>query len=274
MCDCYRCHMFTRAFAALVVAAGGALLAAESDDLTIQRLTWAGVKFVANDTTVLVDAVGTDLWDGDAPGGLVPVEVTTRRKYALVTHTHNDHLDVDTLRRVLGDRGYVIAHEGDAAHLASRGLRVIPAEPYQPVNRGGFSFIAVPAVDGFGAEQVSWIVSDGTRRYLHAGDTLWHGNWSDFGAAYGPFDGVFLPINGARLQSDPPVHTPGTMTPSQAVDAALQLRAKILVPIHFGLNDPPFYTEVEQPLETLTDIAAQRGVSVVSLAPGEFLPTD
>lgn len=274
MSGCYRFHMRIRAFAALVLAAGSALVAAESDDLTIQRLTWAGVKFVADDTTVLVDAVGTDLWDGNAPGGLVPVEANTRRKYALVTHTHNDHLDVDTLRRVLGDRGYVIAREGDAAHLASRGLRVIPARSYQPVNRGGFSFIAVPAVDGFGAEQVSWIVSDGTHRYLHAGDTLWHGNWSDFGAAYGPFDAVFLPINGARLQSDPPIHTPGTMTPSQAVDAALQLRAKILVPIHFGLNDPPFYTEVEKPLATLKEIAAHRGITVVSLTPGEFLPTD
>ncbi len=267
--------MFIRVLITLVLIAGvSALSADEQEALTIQRLTWAGVKFVARDTTVLVDAVGTDLWDGNAPGGLVPVEVNTRRKYALITHTHNDHLDIATLRRVLGDNGYVIAAAGDAEHLASRGLRVIPASPYKPVNRGGFSFIAVPAVDGFGAEQVSWIVSDGTRRYFHAGDTLWHGNWTDFGATYGPFDAVFLPINGARLQSDPPVHTPGTMTPGQAVDAALQLRARTLVPIHFGLNDPPFYTEVDKPLQTLSDIAARRDVRLVRLLPGEFLPLD
>ena len=67
-----------------------------TSSLSVERLTWAGIKLVADDTTVLVDAVGTDLWDGDAPEGFVPVEMTTRRKYALVTHAHNDHLDVDT----------------------------------------------------------------------------------------------------------------------------------------------------------------------------------
>ena len=49
-------------------------------DLTIERLTWAGIKMVSDETTVFVDAVGTDLWDGNAPEGLVPVIADTRRR--------------------------------------------------------------------------------------------------------------------------------------------------------------------------------------------------
>ena len=82
--------------------------AESADEITIQRLTWAGVKIVSGDTTLLIDAVGKDLWDGNAPGGLVPVDVETRRVYTLVTHAHNDHFDVDTLKTVLGEKGYVI----------------------------------------------------------------------------------------------------------------------------------------------------------------------
>ena len=95
------------------------------DGLVIERLTWAGIRMTAADTTVFIDAIGTDIWDGKAPGGLVPVEATTPRRYALVTHAHNDHLDVTTLKAVLGERGYVIVHESIATHIASRGLQVI-----------------------------------------------------------------------------------------------------------------------------------------------------
>lgn len=254
--------------AALLISS--ALYAQDGDEgLAIERLTWAGLKLTAGDTTVLIDAIGTDIWNGNAPEGFVPVEVTTSRSYALVTHAHNDHLDVDTLQRVLGERGYVIAHESNATHLASRGLRVIETAMYHPVERGGFLFIPVPASDGFGEEQVSWIVQHGEHRILHGGDSLWHGKWDQIGHQFGPFDTVFLPINGASVQGDPVIETPRTMTPAQAIDAALLLRAKQLVPIHFGLNSPPAYQEVEQPLATLRATARERDVKLRHLRPGQ-----
>jgi len=242
-----------------------------SDDLTIERLTWAGIKMVAGDTTVFIDAIGTDIWDGKAPDGLVPVEATTRRRYALITHAHNDHFDVETLKRVLGDTGYVVVHESEATYVASRGLQVIPAATYQPIRRGGFIFTAVPAADGFGAEQVSWIVSRGERKYIHAGDTLWHGKWDEIGAQYGPFDAAFLPINGARIDREPMPQTSGVMTPAQAIDAALLLRAASVVPIHYGGHSPPSYIEVPQPLENFRKLADRRTISVQYLLPGDFL---
>ena len=250
------------AFAAIVAGPSGAA------ELTVERLTWAGVKLVSGNTTVFIDAVGSDLWGGKAPEGLVPVNSDTPRTYALLTHTHNDHFDVPTLTRVLGERGYVICHESEAAYIASRGLRVIPASLYKPVFRGGFTFTAVPAEDGFGDEQVSWVVSTGDYRFLHAGDTLWHGQWGNIGRHYGPFDLVFMPINGARVARDPMPETPAVQTPLQAVDAAQLLRASELVPIHFGLHDPPNYVEVANPLERLRDIANRRGQPVRHLVPG------
>jgi len=99
---------------AVLIAAFLAFPAA-ADDLTIERLTWSGIKLVSGNTTVLVDAVGTDLWDGDAPEGLVPVTSDTTRTYALITHTHNDHFDVETLKDILGSRGYVVSHSSQAA---------------------------------------------------------------------------------------------------------------------------------------------------------------
>jgi L-ascorbate metabolism protein UlaG (beta-lactamase superfamily) len=243
-------------------------------ELQIERLTWAGVKLVSENTTVFIDAVGKDLWDGNAPEGLVPVTADTDRRYALVSHVHNDHFDVDTLREVLGERGYVICHESVATYIASRGLKVIPAKTYSPVSRGGFLFTAVPAEDGLGAEQVSWVISVDDKRFLHAGDTLWHGQWPLIGSQFGPFDAVFLPINGARVLRDPMPETPAVMSPPQAVDAAILLRAKVLIPIHYGLNDPPYYQEVDGPIDALAETAERRDVRIRNLLPGETLTLD
>lgn len=241
---------------ALLVAAMwipvGSATTETAEALVIERLTWAGVKLVAGDTTVFIDPVGRDIWDGKAPQGLVPVVATTARRYALVTHAHNDHFDVGTLQEVLGDRGYVVCHED----LASR---------------SGFVFTALPAVDGLGDDQVSWLVRHGDIRVFHGGDTLWHGWWGMFGAQFGPIDVVFLPINGARVQQDPMPVTGIVMTPVQAIDAALLLRALRVVPIHYGLNDPPYYVETADPLGALLDEAGRRGVEVQPLRPGQRL---
>lgn len=261
----------SKVFALAIVVFTLSTTPARSDGLVAERLTWAGVKLSTANTTVFIDAVGTDLWDGNAPEGLVPVETETSRTYALVSHVHNDHFDVETLRRVLGERGYVICHDSVATYIASRGLRVIPARTYEPILRGGFVFTAVPAEDGLGAKQVSWIVSANGKRILHGGDTLWHGQWSTIGAQYGPFDAVFLPINGARVASDPMPETPAVLTPTQAVDAAILLRAERLVPIHYGLNDPPHYVEIEAPVEKAFAEAKRRGLEMQHLLPGRQL---
>ncbi len=241
-------------------------------EVELTRLTWAGIKLVHEDSTVFIDAVGRDLWGGNPPGGdLIPLEASTGRRYALVTHVHNDHFDVDSLRVVLGERGYVICHEDDATYVASRGLRVIPAKYWTPIRRGGFLFTAVPAVDGMGDTQVSWVITVDELRLFHGGDTLWHGGLDLVGAQFGPFDLAFLPVNGARVLRDPMPETPASLTPVQAIDAALMLRAETLIPIHYGLDNPPYYREVADAIPSLLDGARRRGVSVNVLDPGDSL---
>lgn len=246
-----------------------ALAAPTNAEVVVEKLTWAGVKMVHGNTTVLIDAVSTDLWDGNAPGGLVPATSETDRTYALITHAHNDHFDFSGLQNVLGERGYAIVHEDEATYVASRGLRVVPAKLWEPVARGGFLFTAIPAVDGMGDSQVSWVISVDAKRYLHGGDTLWHGQWDRIGQQYGPFEMAFLPINGARILRDPMPESVISMTPTQAIDANLLLRSRSLLPIHYGLNDPPYYVEVENNLEVLLEQAASREVTVLPLQPGE-----
>ena len=59
---------------------------------------------------------------------------------------------------MLGDRGSVVCHADVAAQVASRGLRVIALRHFEPLILGDFVATPVPASDGVGAFQVSWVV--------------------------------------------------------------------------------------------------------------------
>lgn len=241
--------------------------------LTVERLTWAGVKIANDNTTVFIDPIGRNIWGDKIPQKLVQVTSTTRRRYALISHLHNDHFDVQTLKQVLGERGYVICHESVSNYIASQGLKVISTKTYEPVMRGGMIFTPVPAEDGLGEEQVSWVIKADNKSFFHAGDTLWHGKWQTIGLQYGPFEAAFLPINGARFPGQPESETPFVMTPQQAVDAAIALKAKKLVPIHFGLNDPENYIEIKNALNQTLANAKRRNLKIEHLLPGEQLST-
>ena len=256
--------------ASLLIAIFGAanVWAEQQDELKITRLTWAGVKIEYANASVFIDPVGKDLWAGNAPEGLVSVESNSKINYVLITHSHNDHFDIETLKRLTGEKGYVICHEDIATYIASRGLRVIPVKDFMPLQRGPFIITALPAVDGFGSEQVSWLVSVAGTKVLHAGDTLWHGKWKLFGAQYGPVDVAFLPINGVIPGNS---ETHAVMTPKQATEVAINMAAKQVVPIHFGSVGRPNYREVKNPLQQFRKHAERRGVNLIHLKPGDVL---
>ena len=141
---------------------------------------------------------------------------------------------------------------------------------FEPLTLGEFTLIAVPAVDGFNETQVSWIVSGLGKRILHGGDTLWHGGFWQLGNSYGPFDAAFLPINGAKLKSvEPFSDVEATMTPKQAVAAAIVVRAKLLIPIHYGFNDPESYLEHPNAVSELEENARARHQAYRLMKPGE-----
>jgi L-ascorbate metabolism protein UlaG (beta-lactamase superfamily) len=104
------------------------------------------------------------------------------------------------------------------------------------VTAGPFTLTALPAVDGTGDPQVSWLVEADETRVLHLGDTLFHGWWWRIAERYGAPNVVLAPINGSRLTFPhriPASPLPGVMDPEQAAVAAELLCADRLVPIHF-----------------------------------------
>ena len=249
--------------------------AEQAPTLRVQRLSWAGVKLVAGGSTLLIDA-SYDPSSANTPKPDVAITVDTRDRNALITHHHGDHFDAAALRTALGDNGILVVPESVAPFADTRQFRTQVAKLFEPVflPRGSAAFVAisVPAVDGLGHPQVSWVVSAGGKRIFHGGDTAWHGHWWDIARAYGPFDLALLPINGFRQVAGRYTDTgvPMDLTPEQAVAAAKVLQARLTVPIHYGGASDGYFEEPDAPARFLA--AAKAGdVNARLVEPGGWI---
>jgi len=244
--------------------------------MQVRKLSWAGVLIETDNTALFIDAIDVDEKKGEKPGVLT----TAHHTDAVITHHHGDHFDKALVRKLLGDDGRLVCVRAALDWVDQRGLRVQPVDMWQPVffPPAGDDLVAfpVPAVDGWGSPQVSWVIDGGGVRIFHGGDTQWHADLVNVGRAYGPFDVAFLPINGASQQVGRYVYQgiPAVLTPSQAVAAAQLLRAKVIVPIHFGGSDPPTYVEVPDPLGELQRTAKSAGISVRVMGTGDSFHVD
>ena len=167
----------------------------------------------------------------------------------LVTHAHFDHLDRKTLRAVASDQAIVVPeHVGGLVH----GLgfnHVQELRQWECFQVGDLKVTLTPARHwgarvlhdshrGFGGFHIEYA----GRSVFHCGDSAWFEGFTEIGERL-PVEIALLPIGAYEAPTKRDVH----MNPEEAIDAFLQLKARTLVPMHYGtfrlsyepLHEPP-----------------------------------
>ncbi|WP_411141862.1 MBL fold metallo-hydrolase [Streptomyces sp. x-80] len=249
--------------------------------VTVRRLAWAGVEVAAGNVRVVIDPLQNtaDLagFQGmprrPMPGIGASPGVTT---HALITHLHPDHCDRELLTDIAGSEGGTVgAHAPIVDVLAGMGVTATPQTLGERRRLGPFTALPVASHDWRGDDQVAWIVETAGLRVIHFGDTIWHGKWWQIARDHGPFDVAFLPIAGVmtRREGFTPTNQPATLTPEQAVEAAVVLQASTACAIHYDLfNNPPYYTEQHDVRGRFLRAAQARGIHAVAPGDGEPVP--
>jgi L-ascorbate metabolism protein UlaG (beta-lactamase superfamily) len=265
--------------------------------MEVRWLGWAGIEIEAEGAAVVVDpladagATFAPLGEGAARAELPRVVAPRARGNAvagLVSHLHRDHADAGALAAALsadaavhepiGFGGADVENLGLAQaefELERAKLTRRPVETWERLEIGPFALTALPAVDGLGDPQVSWLVEAHGQRVLHLGDTVFHGYWWRMARRHGPFDVVFAPINGAAVDFphlQPPSPLAAAMEPEQAALAGELLGAGTVVPMHYdGFEVDPWYRPVADPGDRFAAAATERPYEARVLEPGESL---
>lgn len=180
----------------------------------------------------------------------------------LVTHAHFDHLDKRTLREVAQDQPIVVPFEvGNLVHKL--GFRSVHELGYwQSFEFADVKITLTPAHHwgarvlhdshrGFGG----FLVEARGRSVYHCGDTAYFRGFREIGDR-SDIDVALLPIGAYDPPSGREVH----MNPEEAVRAFLDLRAKLLVPMHYGTFRLS-YEPVDEPPVRLMAEAKRHGIA-------------
>lgn len=140
----------------------------------------------------------------------------------LITHEHYDHCSVDDIKKIQGPNTVIVAPPDCAGKLSGN---IIQVKPGDKINVGGIEIEAVPAYNTnkqFHTKDKNWVgyifTVNGQRIYI-AGDTDHIPEMKNFKN----IDIALLPVSGTYV-----------MTAEEAVQAALDIKPKIAIPMHYG----------------------------------------
>jgi N-acyl-phosphatidylethanolamine-hydrolysing phospholipase D len=199
----------------------------------------------------------------------------------IISHDHYDHLDVNTVKRLARDHHPTFfVPLGLRAWFAASGIYdVVELDWWESRAFGPLTLTCTPAQHSSGRSLTlvdqnlrlwsSWVIAGAGKHLFFGGDTGYYEGLGEIGRRLGPFDIAALPIGG---YIDYDHHHPNHLSPEEAIDAFDDLRARLLVPMHWGtfsLNREPF----DEPPRRLLAEAGRRGEEehVAVLDPGETI---
>jgi L-ascorbate metabolism protein UlaG (beta-lactamase superfamily) len=192
----------------------------------------------------------------------------------LITHDHYDHCDYKTILLLQNKTKHIITSLGVGSHLEYWGVnknKVTELDWYESVEKvEGIQLQAVPARHfsgrGFTRSKTLWssfiLKSKDYSIYLGA-DSGYDTHFKNIGEKYGPFDLAILE-SGQYNEAWKSIH----MMPEETVVASLDLKAKVLLPVHWGkfsLSLHPW----DEPIKRVTKRAKELNVKISTPRIGE-----
>lgn len=194
---------------------------------------------------------------------LPPVDVV------LLSHDHYDHLDHGTVLQLKDKVKHWVMPLGVGAHLERWGIpveRMTEHDWWEQLTLDGVRLSLVPArhfsgrglTNRFSTLWGSWVFEGSGKRIFFGADSGYSSTFKEVGERFGPFDLVLLEC-GAYNENWAQIH----MMPEQTAQAAIDLQAKVLMPIHWGKFSLAMHPWKE-PVQRLSIKADELGLTLLT----------
>lgn len=215
------------------------------------RFTWFG------HSTFLVEIEGKNLMiDPMLSAVPSPVQRIGRKRYSkglpltipelpvldgvLITHDHYDHLDYQSIKKIKNKVKTFYVPLGVSAHLMAWGVpkaHIQELNWYESASLAGIKLTLTPShhysgrslTDRFQSLWGGWIIKGTYDNIYLSGDGGYGAHFKEIGAQYGPFD--FAMIECGQYSR---YWRQNHLFPEQSAQVALEVKAKLVMPIHWG----------------------------------------
>ncbi len=210
-------------------------------------------------------------WVGPKRFHPAPIELEQFSNIAgvVISHNHYDHLDKASIQALHHKVSHFLVPLGVGETLIDWGVpksKIQELTWWQTVTVGKLTITATPTqhfsgrglFDSDKSLWASWVFQTPETRIFFSGDSGYFDGFKQIGDKFGPFD-ITLMETGAYDKDWPDIH----MHPAQSLQAHMDLRGKVLIPIHnstFDLAMHPWY----HPLEELTQLAQAKQQQVLT----------
>lgn len=194
----------------------------------------------------------------------------------VVSHDHYDHLDYNSLMRLKDKTGLFFVPAGVGQRLRSWGIaeeKIRELKWWEESDVAGLTLACTPArhFSGRGLRDrnktmwCSWAAIGRGTRVFFSGDGGYGPHFAAVGEKYGPFDLTLMECGqyDARWAA---IH----MLPEETVQAHIDIKGKMLVPIHWAAFSLAFHGWTD-PIERVTQAAKERNVVIATPKIGEVV---
>ncbi|PID26797.1 MAG: hypothetical protein CR982_08250 [Candidatus Cloacimonadota bacterium] len=224
----------------------------KSDELKNGQFIWLGhstVLFKTNNTTIITDPVFNNA--APVPFFIQPFDMSDKPKIedlpfidvVLISHDHYDHLDYKAIQEIDSKVGHFCVPLGVKAHLLRWGVsnnKISEYDWYENREINNINFVFTPSrhFSGRGIFNHrktlwgSWSVISPDIKIYFSGDGGYSPEFKKIGEKFNGFDIAFME-NGAYNKSWEEIH----MFPEQSAQASIDIKTKVVLPIHWGKFD-------------------------------------
>lgn len=194
----------------------------------------------------------------------------------LISHDHYDHLDHGSIQKLKAKTKEFYVPLGVGAHLKAWGVeeeRIHEMDWWDETNFADLQIAFTPArhfsgrglTDRFSTLWGSWVVKGKEGNIFFSGDSGYDTHFKDIGEKFGPFDLAMIEC-GQYNEKWPLIH----MMPEQSAQAAIDVRARMMMPIHWGSFVLAMHSWTD-PVERVVKKAEELGMPIVTPRIGEVI---
>lgn len=170
----------------------------------------------------------------------IPIDELKDIDAVIFSHDHYDHLDYPTVLAIQGEVKHWYTALGVGSHLKKWGVAaeiITELDWWQETELGNIKLAACPSRHFSGrsmfsqssSQWASWVIQSPNVNLFFSGDGGYGSHFQEIGSTYGPFDFAMMEC-GQYNTAWSEIH----MMPEESVMAGVDLKAKLLMPIHWG----------------------------------------